>query len=116
MSNRQEVHARLRARAMVLFFSFTVAGCGGSGYTAPGTSPPPIGSPAPSSITGNWEIIFHSQDSPDHYFALEANSTQTATQLFAGKPSALFFQAKSSNRNLNGIAWAANAIAAPRVM
>jgi len=69
-------------------------------------------------MSGNWEIIFHSQDSPDHFFALEANLTQTGTQVFAGKPGALLFQAKSSTLNLSGIVMtrAVNAIAVPLAM
>ncbi len=86
-----------------MLFPIIIAGCGSS-YTTPGANPPPTGgSTTPSSMSGNWEIIFHSQDSPDHFFALEANLTQTGTQVFAGKPGALLFQAKSSTLNLSGI-------------
>jgi len=104
MLHHKKVITTLRIRTFILLFPAILSGCGSS-YMAP--DGPPLGGvggnlPAPTSMTGNWEIIFHSQDSPEHYFALEANLTQTGMHVFAGKPSALLFQAKSA-ASLNGI-------------
>jgi hypothetical protein len=98
MNNLEEVSAGFRISAFLLLYSLAVAGCGSSSYMAP----PPPNNPVLSSMTGNWEIIFHSQVSPDHYFALETNLTQTGAQVFAGNTSALIFQAKKALQ-LNGI-------------
>jgi hypothetical protein len=87
MLNHKKVAIILRIRTFILLFPVILAGCGSS-YMAP-DGPPVGGTPTPTNMTGNWEIVFHSQDSPEHYFALEANLTQTGTHVFAGKPNAL---------------------------
>jgi hypothetical protein len=98
MTTHQGVGVSICVRVFLIIASLTFAGCGSSEYK---TTTPPIEHPTISNMTGNWELIFHSQTS--NIFALESNLTQTDTHVFAGNPSALIFQATSSPLQLNGI-------------
>jgi hypothetical protein len=71
-------------------------GCGGGGYSSP-VQPSPAPSPQPSptpgvqSMQGPWVVWFHS-DVSNEYIVLEANISQSGTQVFAGATSALVYQ------------------------
>ncbi len=74
-----------------LALSLAISSCGCGGYTS---SIPQQNPPTQESLGGAWEIIFHSDVSPNDYTVLETNLTQVGTRVFAGSPSALVYQAK----------------------
>lgn len=85
------------ARLLVLSFSVISVGCGGGNYSSPSQpSTQPPGPSAVSSMQGPWEILFHSDASPNQFTVLEANLSQSGTHLAVAAPSALVFQGEGT--------------------
>ena len=102
MNVRKLFECRSALLLAVLSLSLSTFGCGGgygsstgSGGNGGGTGGGNGGSGGGASVVsmqGQWEILFTSTASPTKYTVLEANLTQTGTNVFAGAPSALIYQ------------------------
>ena len=68
--------------------ALVASGCGGGGSsgTPPGSIAPPVG------VAGQWQLVAQSSASPTRFLLVEANLTQTGTDLFAGKQAVVLIQ------------------------
>jgi hypothetical protein len=74
-------------------YSATNTGAGGSGGTGGGAGG---GGTGTAPMQGSWEVLFHPDAAPDQYTVLEANLTQSGTQLSVDPANALLFQAQGT--------------------
>lgn len=77
---------RLLCFTAMLCSLFAFSGCGG-GSTSPGS-----GGFTPANVQGQYETVSQSNSSPTSVALIEANFTQTGTDVFAGKQSVVIIQ------------------------
>src|SRR5882762_3683318 len=83
--------------------TLVLTGCGGGGSGA--SSPSGATTITPVAISGQYEAIATSSSNPNAVALIEANFTETGTNVFSGKPSVVIIQGTQSNGGitLNGL-------------
>ncbi len=75
---------------------FVLDGCGGGSNS----NPSPSGGFTPVNIQGQYQVIGHSSVNPNLAILVEANFTQTGTDVFAGQPSVILIQGAQSSAGI----------------